>query len=121
MNQSDAKPSKAKRKKFCLHDGCNQPGQTKGYCRTHYFAHWKEIKTMGQAKAEKRLDDFVNRLAEKYPKDYMQKIKEGLEDEEKFTQVVGELETEADPEANKESTETEREYLERLERKIKVE
>lgn len=105
------------KKRFCLGDSCHLQGTIKGYCRMHYISHWREIRDKKNQRAEKRLDDFVNRLAEKYPKDYLQKIKEGLEDEDKFTKTVQEVEAEPD----KENIETEREFLERFERKIKIE
>lgn len=105
------------RKKFCLEAGCSQDGCIKGYCRLHYLVRWREIQGAKKLRAERRLDDFVNRLAEKYPKDYLKKIKEGLEDDGKFAQTMQDLDMEAD----KENAETEREFIERFGRKVKLE
>lgn len=112
------KSSTAQRKRFCLEDGCQLQSSVKGYCRKHYIARWHDLKNEKNQRAERRLDDFVNRLAEKYPKDYLKKLKEGLESEDKFAQAIQDLDVEPEP---KESTETEREFLERFERKIKGE
>lgn len=117
MSEKSQKKRPAARAKFCVEDGCSALGVVKAHCRIHYLMRWKELKANSNVKAEKRLDDFVNRLAEKYPRDYLQRLKDGLEDDEKLTQVVSELETEPD----KENTETEREFLENFERKVKIE
>ena len=107
---------KRKQKRYCLEDSCRLDGPVKGYCRMHYLARWREMRDQKKTRAEKKLDDFVNRLAERYPKDYLKKIKEGLEDDEKFAQTIQELDLDPDKEAH----ETEREFIERLERKVKV-
>ena len=109
--------SKEKKTRYCIGDSCASPATVKGYCRFHYLVYWRDIRLIGQEKAEKKLDDFVNRLAEKYPKDYLKKIKEGIEDENKFTKVVGEL----DLETTKDDPETEREFVENFGRKVKPE
>jgi len=66
-------------------------------------------------KAERRLNAYVERLAKKYPKDYLEKIKEGLENDEKFKKTVEELDLE-----DSEHPETEREYLEKFIRNAKI-
>lgn len=112
--QEKVKKAKAR---FCLEDGCRANGTIRGHCRLHYLSNWKANKLLQAHRAEKKLDDFVNRLAEKYPKDYLERLKEGLEDEEKMERVVSEL----DVDTNKENKETEREFLENFERKVKIE
>ncbi len=108
-----AEPKEAR----CTHAKCKQPAAQEGYCRLHYLANWKHIKLNNQLKAEKRLNAYVDRLAKKYPGDFMDKIREELEDENKFKQSVQELEI--DPDA--ENPETDREFLERLSRIFKPE
>lgn len=110
------KTSKAK-KKFCMHDDCKSEAVTHGYCRLHYIANHRAIKQEQQAKAERRLNAYVDRLQKKYPKDYLERLKEGLENEDKFKETMNELEL--DPEAD--PPETEREYLEKFLRNIKGE
>ena len=106
---------KAKAKKKCAQRGCKTPSVSEGYCRLHYLANWKHIKFNEQVKAERRLNAYIDRLAKRYPKDYMEKIKEGLEDPEKFQQMVDELEVEV----GKSEPETDNEFLEKFMRVIK--
>lgn len=107
---------RAKKERFCAADGCKLTAAMGGYCRLHYLKNYRTIKAAEQAKAEKRLNTFVDRLAKKYPNDYLERLKEGIESEEKFRQTVDELEIEQ----NEEQKETEREYLERFTNKLKI-
>ena len=106
---------KARAKKKCAERGCKSQSVSEGYCRLHYLANWKHIKFNEQVKAERRLNAYIDRLSKRYPKDYMEKIKEGLEDPEKFQQMVDELEVEV----GKSEPETDNEFLEKFMRVIK--
>lgn len=103
-------------KKFCLQSGCRQQPVNEGFCRKHYLLNWKQIKLKEQLQAEKALNHYVDRLVKKYPEDYLDKIKAGLENEEKFSETIKELSLEN--EDDKETTE--REYLEKLARDFKL-
>jgi hypothetical protein len=105
-----------KDKKYCVETGCRQMAASSGYCRLHYLANHSTIKLSQKIKAEKRLNAFVDRLAKKYPKDYLEKLKEGLEDENKFKETVQELDMEP---AGGENPETDKEFLEKFMRIIK--
>lgn len=107
--------NKASKKKYCAEADCKSEAVSHGFCRLHYIANWKHLRLNKQVKAERRLNAYVDRLTKKYPADYLDKIKEGLENEEKFKQTVNELDLEADSE----NPETEREFLERFNRNIK--
>jgi len=108
---------KTAKRKFCVQAQCKEEAVSHGYCRLHYIANWKHIKFNDHVKAERRLNAYVDRLSKKYPKDYLERIKEGLENEEKFKQTVEELDLDSDAEP----TETEREFLEKFVRGIKSE
>ena len=108
-------PKSDKKKKFCAESGCRKGAMTQGYCRLHYLANWRHIKLDKKIKAENRLNSFVDRIAKKYPKDFMERIKEGLEDEGKFKQAIQELDIEAEPGAE----EVENEFLEKFLRAVK--
>ena len=97
------------KKKFCTHEECNLPATQKGFCRLHYLANWKHIKFDQKVKAERRLNSYIDRMSKKYPDDFMEKIKEGLENEDKFKETIEELDLEAE-----QKSETEREYLEKF-------
>jgi hypothetical protein len=100
--------------RHCCHPNCKLMAVINGNCRLHYIAKLSTTRRRNRIKAENRLNQYVDKMARLYPTDYLKKIKEGLEDEEKFKQTVREvdLENDLDPE-------TEREFLERLERAVK--
>lgn len=100
----------------CAASGCKAPAVSAGYCRLHYFAHWKEIKEEERTRAERRLNAYVDRLAKRYPADFLEKIKEGIEDENLFKMTMEQLEMDQD-----EDPETEREFLEKMSRAFKRE
>lgn len=110
------KAAKAPKAKKCSQKGCKQPSEnTHGYCRLHYIANWKHIKFNDKVKAERRLNAYVDRIAKKFPKDYLEKIKETLENEDKFKEMVSELDIdlEAGPK------ESDDEFLEKFLRTVK--
>lgn len=116
-----ASSSKAKGKlvsskeKICLEPSCKREASAQGYCRLHYISHWKHIRLNEKVKAERRLNAYVDRISKKYPKDYLEKIKETLEDEAKFKKMVTELEIELDISPK----ETDDEFLARFLRAVK--
>lgn len=113
-----AKPARAKKPKACQQRGCKKPGTSFGYCRLHYLTHWKGIKQDERQRAERRLNAYVDRLAKRYPDEYLEKIKEGIENEDAFKKTMEQLELDKE---HDQGNETEREFLEKLIRNIKHE
>jgi hypothetical protein len=113
--ETASKPRK-KKDPVCSIKACKKPAVSQGYCRLHYFAHWREMKEDEKTRAERRLNAYVDRLAKRYPDDYLEKIKEGIEDEEAFKKTIEQLDIEGDSEE-----ETEREFLEKFSRTVKNE
>lgn len=103
--------------------GDKSPALENGLSRLAFIAKWKDIKEVERKKAEKRLNTYVNQLVKKYPTDYLEKLKEALEDEEKFAESVGELNFDpaAETATDEDDPETEREFLEKFSRTIKIE
>ena len=95
-----------------------------GVSRLKFIANWKASKDKENAKAERRLNSYVDRLVKKYPGDYLDKIKEALEDESKFSESLDEIYFDAadttEAVAEEEDEETEREFLEKFSRNVKV-
>lgn len=104
-----------KKEKLCSVQSCKKEASSQGYCRLHYISNWKHIRLNEKIKAERRLNAYVDRIAKKYPKDYLEKIKETLEDENKFKEMVSELEIELDMNPK----ETDDEFLEKFLRALK--
>lgn len=98
----------------CVFRNCEpETRKFKGLCRMCYLSNWKDLKANENAKAKRRLNAYVERLAKKYPEDFLEKIKDGIQSEDVFNQMVSELEIDGDV-----SAETEREFLEKLSRKV---
>lgn len=104
------KVPKAKKKK-CAHKKCKRDADQSNYCRLHYLQNWRKIRLNERIKAERRLNSYIDHLAKRYPKDFLEVIKEGIEDLDKFRQTLAELDEGSD-------SETEREFLERFSRKL---
>ncbi|NBT57508.1 hypothetical protein EBT16_01875 [bacterium] len=104
-----------KKEKLCSVPSCKKEASAQGYCRLHYISNWKHIRFNEKVKAERRLNAYVDRISKKYPKDFLEKIKETLEDENKFKEMVSELEIELDMSPK----ETDDEFLEKFLRALK--
>lgn len=104
-----------KKSVVCSHTGCKKEPSAHGYCRLHYISNWKHIRFKEKVKAERRLNAYVDKIAKKYPKDFLEKIKETLEDENKFKEMVTELDIDIDLNPR----ETDDEFLAKFLRAIK--
>ena len=103
------------KEKICSEPSCKREASAQGYCRLHYISHWKHIRLNEKVKAERRLNAYVDKISKKYPKDFLEKIKETLEDEAKFKKMVTELDIEIDISPK----ETDDEFLARFLRAVK--
>gem|GEM_PF-5260279 len=115
------KPAKPRKKKdmpeLCMTRDCTpETRKFSGLCRKCYLFNWKGLKSVEQEKAQRRLNAYVERITKKYPEDYIERIRDGLENEDIFNKMVAELELEQESES-----ETEREFLEKFSRKIRNE
>lgn len=119
IQTASSKKSERTKKKYCTFSRCKAPPATEGYCRLHYITVWKTLQLNKRIKAEKRLNAYVDRLVKKYPKDYLEKLKEGLENEEKFRETIQELGAEHELDSDREET-TENEFLEKFARSLKI-
>ncbi len=87
------KPATNRRRKsrHCLEDGCQETPLTDHYCRLHYIKNWQEIIDGRRAKARANLNKYVDTLAEKYPTDYIERIRDDLSNEKNFHNRLQEL------------------------------
>ena len=108
-------PKKGAKKKFCIESGCKLQVQAHGYCRLHYLSNWRIIKFDVKIKAERRLNAYVDGMSKRFPKDFMERIKEGLESDGKFRETIEILGVEESS-----SSETEREFVEKMKRSYKI-
>lgn len=102
---------------LCIFKDCTPDTRKfQGLCRKCYLSNWQTIKGQKQEKAQRRLNAYVEAITKKYPDDYLERIRDGLENEDAFQKMVAELELAEDGDA-----ETEREFLEKFSRKIRNE
>lgn len=108
---------KAKLPELCVFKDCTPDTRKfQGLCRKCYLSNWQTIKGEKQQKAQRRLNAYVEAITKKYPDDYIERIRDGLENEDAFNKMVAELELDQEAES-----ETEREFIEKFARKIRNE
>ena len=78
----------------CLERGCDAPATTLGYCRFHYIANWKDIKTKQRVLEEGKLQEAIEDLASKYPLRFIESMLSDLADEKTFFSVLKEMDIE---------------------------
>ncbi|MCB0403719.1 MAG: hypothetical protein KDD51_02970 [Bdellovibrionales bacterium] len=115
---SPKKKTGEKKRKFCLQSHCRAEPVSEGYCRLHYISVWKTLQLNKRIKAEKKLNTYVDKLVKKYPKDYMERLKEGLESDDKFKETLDEIKEIDFDSDSKEGTDNE--FLEKLARGLKI-
>jgi hypothetical protein len=82
---------KAKKTKGCSEPGCTLAAASGGFCRLHYIKNWKQVVEQKKKSARERLNKYIENLSEKYPGEYLEMIKDDLEDEGAFRRRLREL------------------------------
>ena len=72
------------KKKLCEEPRCARERATGDFCRLHYLKNWKHVIEERRAKARDALNQYVERLSEQHPDDFMDILKSDLSDEEGF-------------------------------------
>ncbi len=65
---------------ICRHQGCHDIATTKEMCRFHYLASWRKMKTKEAKKHGKALEEYLGELAQKFPEEFLLKLKSDLEE-----------------------------------------
>jgi len=86
-----AKSERSKKGKNCTEPGCALPQLTDQYCRLHYIKNWASIISGRRAQARANLNKYIETLSEKYPDEYMEKIRDDLGNEGAFHARLREL------------------------------
>ncbi len=76
---------------ICIEEGCNAQATCGEYCRLHYIRNWSKIVERRRKAARDRLNRYIESMSEKYPDDYMEMIRDDLEDEDAFRRRLEEL------------------------------
>jgi len=64
--------------KYCIEEHCAGQALIKGYCRVHYIKNWKYLKMQEKLKSERQLNEYIERMMDKYPEEYIKMIREDL-------------------------------------------
>lgn len=87
-----AKPKKKGRGgRKCHEEGCSQPQLSDGYCRLHYIKNWQEIIQSRKMQARKNLNKYIESISERYPEDFMDRLRDDLGNDSKFKNRLREL------------------------------
>lgn len=65
---------------ICRHTGCHDISTTHGYCRLHYLASWKKLKTKEAKKKGQELDIYLKELGRRFPEEFMDKLRSEIEE-----------------------------------------
>ncbi len=89
-----AKPPRAARPapRLCHESGCEAEPVVGDYCRVHYIRNWRKIKRKEVILKERKLNQYVEELVNKYPEKYIEAIQQDLANDKDFSKVVHDLE-----------------------------
>jgi len=79
------------RSPLCLEAGCNRNKTTGEYCKLHYIKNWYKIKQRENLIKSGKLHQYVEELANKYPRKWMETIIEDLIYNDAFAKVIHDL------------------------------
>jgi hypothetical protein len=80
--------------KYCMEEQCADQAATKGYCRLHYIKNWKYLKMQKKLKSEGKLNEYVQRMVNKYPEEHIKVIREDLDSSKDLTELLDEYDPE---------------------------
>lgn len=78
--------------KVCREEGCEADPAMGEYCRIHYIRNWRKIKRKEVILKERKLNQYVEELINKYPEKYIEAIQQDLANDRDFSKVVHDLE-----------------------------
>ncbi|MBI2608228.1 MAG: hypothetical protein HYW47_01345 [Deltaproteobacteria bacterium] len=102
--------------KYCIEEHCASQALTKGYCRLHYIKNWKHLKMQEKLKSERQLNEYIERMMDKYPADYIKMIREDLASDKDLSDLLTHDHSDSEHEVLDEDT---FEVLEELKKGIK--
>lgn len=76
---------------MCREVACESLCTSGGYCRLHYIKNWKKIKRKELILKEGKLNQYIEELVAKYPDKYIEAIRQDLNDDKAFAQVIHDL------------------------------
>jgi hypothetical protein len=65
---------------ICKQSGCHDISTTTGFCRFHYLASWRKLKTKEARKKGIELESYLEELTRRFPEEFLQKLKLEVEE-----------------------------------------
>ncbi|TVQ80263.1 MAG: hypothetical protein EA369_02950 [Bradymonadales bacterium] len=72
--------AKSNRIEICKFAGCFDMATVGGFCRLHYLASWKKMKSKEAKKKGKDLKSYLAELSTRFPEEFMEKLKSDIEE-----------------------------------------
>lgn len=65
---------------ICKQTGCHDISTIHGFCRFHYLASWKKLKTKEAKKKGQELKTYLEDLGRRFPEEFIEKLKSEMEE-----------------------------------------
>jgi len=65
---------------ICKQGGCHDISTTHGYCRFHYLASWRSLKSKEAKRHGQELKLYLAELSRKFPEEFLERLKGEVED-----------------------------------------
>ena len=65
---------------ICRQTGCHDISTTHGFCRFHYLASWKKMKSKEAKKRGQELEVYLTEMSRKFPEEFLEKLRSELEE-----------------------------------------
>lgn len=65
---------------ICKQSGCHDISTTHSFCRFHYLASWRKIKSKEAKKKGLELEVYLEDMMRKFPEEFIQKLKSEVEE-----------------------------------------
>ncbi len=65
---------------ICKQTGCHDISTTQGFCRLHFLASWKKLKTKEAKKKGIELAAYLEELGKRFPEEFLQKLRVEIEE-----------------------------------------
>jgi hypothetical protein len=76
----DSTASQSNQIVICKSAGCHDISTTHSFCRFHYLASWRKLKTKEAKRKGVELKAYLTDLSRKFPEDFLEKLRSELDD-----------------------------------------
>lgn len=80
VDRSKSADKKPNQLVICKWTGCNDISTTVNFCRFHYLANWRKLKSKEAKKKGQELDAYLEVLSTKFPVEFFEKLRQDVEE-----------------------------------------